>query len=102
MNKSLVLVVVFTVFSFALPAFTTATEPSPHITILVAYYSVTGNTEKMAQGVVDGVKGVKGTDVVMKRVGQVTEQDLFLADAVVVGSPVYWSNMAGEVKTFFD
>jgi NAD(P)H dehydrogenase (quinone) len=21
---------------------------------------------------------------------------------VVVGSPVYWSNMAGEVKTFFD
>jgi len=24
------------------------------------------------------------------------------ADAVVVGSPVYWSNMSGEVKAFFD
>jgi len=102
MSKGLVLVVVFTVFSFVLPAFTTATEPSSNVTILVAYHSATGNTEKMAQGVVDGAKGVKGTVVVMKRVGQVTEQDLFSADAVVVGSPVYWSNMAGEVKTFFD
>ncbi|MBH0197090.1 MAG: flavodoxin family protein, partial [Nitrospira sp.] len=28
--------------------------------------------------------------------------DLFSSDAVIVGSPVYWSNMSGEVKTFFD
>ena len=102
MSKGLVLVVLFTVFSFLLPAFARATEPSSNVTILVAYHSATGNTEKMAQGVVDGAKGVKGTVVVMKRVGQVTEQDLFSADAVVVGSPVYWSNMAGEVKSFFD
>jgi NAD(P)H dehydrogenase (quinone) len=32
----------------------------------------------------------------------VTADDLFSADAVVVGSPVYWSNMSGEVKTFID
>lgn len=102
MSRSFVFSVVFTVFLFVLPAFTTATEPSSHVTILVAYHSATGNTEKMAQGVVDGAKGVEGTVVVLKRVGQVTEQDLFSADAVVVGSPVYWSNMAGEVKTFFD
>ncbi|NJN70002.1 MAG: flavodoxin family protein [Nitrospira sp.] len=31
-----------------------------------------------------------------------TAEDLFSADAVIVGSPVYWSNMSGEVKTFFD
>ena len=24
------------------------------------------------------------------------------SDALIVGSPVYWSNMAGEVKAFFD
>lgn len=45
---------------------------------------------------------VPDTHVVLKRVGQVTAEDLFSADAVVVGSPVYWSNMSGEVKTFFD
>ncbi len=77
-------------------------EPSPAIKVLVAYHSVTGNTEKMARGVVDGALEVPGTSAVMKRVGQVTRDDLFSADAVVVGSPVYWSNMAGEIKSFFD
>ncbi len=56
----------------------------------------------MAEAVVEGAKSVAGTVVVMKRVGQVTADDLFSSDAVVVGSPVYWSNMSGEVKTFFD
>lgn len=79
-----------------------AGEPTTTIKILVAYHSVTGNTERMAQGVAEGAKAVPGTIVALKRVQEVTAQDLFLADAVVVGSPVYWSNMAGEVKTFFD
>jgi NAD(P)H dehydrogenase (quinone) len=70
--------------------------------ILIAYHSVSGNTEKMAQGVVEGVKGVTGTNVVLKRVDEVTAQDLLSADAVIVGSPVYFGNMSGEVKTFFD
>lgn len=56
----------------------------------------------MAEAVVEGATSVAGTVVVMKRVGQVTADDLFSSDAVVVGSPVYWSNMSGEVKTFFD
>lgn len=72
------------------------------VTVLVAYHSVTGNTERMAQGVAEGAKGVPGTIAVLKRVGEVTADELFSADALVVGSPVYWSNMAGQVKTFFD
>lgn len=56
----------------------------------------------MAEAVVAGAKSVAGTQVVLKRVGHVTGDDLFSADAVIVGSPVYWSNMSGEVKTFFD
>src|SRR5206468_9827735 len=34
--------------------------------------------------------------------GEVTGDDLFASDALIVGSPVYWSNMSGEVKKFFD
>ena len=56
----------------------------------------------MAEAVVAGAQSVARTQVVLKRVDQVTADDLFSADAVVVGSPVYWSNMSGEVKTFFD
>jgi NAD(P)H dehydrogenase (quinone) len=72
------------------------------VKVLVTYHSLTGNTERMAEAVVEGAKSVPGTVVVLKRVGQVTAEDLFSSDAVIVGSPVYWSNMSGEVKTFFD
>jgi NAD(P)H dehydrogenase (quinone) len=79
-----------------------AGDPTPTIKILVTYHSLSGNTERMAQAVAAGAKSVSGAQIVSKRVGQVTAEDLFTADAVVVGSPVYWSNMSGEVKAFFD
>ena len=79
-----------------------AAEPPASVTVLVAYHSTTGHTEKMAQGVVNGARSLPGTRVVLKRVGDVVAGDLFSADAVIVGSPVYWSNMSGDVKKFFD
>jgi NAD(P)H dehydrogenase (quinone) len=72
------------------------------VTVLVVYHSASGNTEKMAQGVAEGAKAVSGTSVVLKRVGEATADDLLSCDAVIVGSPVYFGNMSGEVKTFFD
>lgn len=79
-----------------------AEEAPPSVQVLVTYHSLSGNTERMAEAVVEGAKSVPGAVVVLKRVGQVTAEDLFSSDAVIVGSPVYWSNMSGEVKTFFD
>jgi len=79
-----------------------ADEPTPLVKVLVTYHSLSGNTERMAEAVAEGVKSVSGAEVLLKRVGKVTADDLFSSDAVVVGSPVYWSNMSGEVKTFFD
>lgn len=84
------------------PGETFAEEQAQPVKVLVTYHSLSGNTERMAEAVVDGAKTVSGTEVLLKRVGQVTAEDLFSSDAVVVGSPVYWSNMSGEVKTFFD
>jgi NAD(P)H dehydrogenase (quinone) len=79
-----------------------AAEPPASVTVLVAYHSATGHTGKMAQGVAEGARSLPGTRVVLKRVGDVVADDLFSADAVIVGSPVYWSNMSGDVKKFFD
>ena len=86
--------------SLASPAAGPAAED--RVSILIAYHSRTGNTEKMAEAVVEGAKRVPGTTVMLRRVGQVTAEELFRADALIVGSPVYWSNMASEVKAFFD
>jgi NAD(P)H dehydrogenase (quinone) len=80
----------------------TGDAADPPVIVLVTYHSATGNTEKMAQGVAEGAKAVSGTSVVLKRVGEVTGNDLLSSDAVIVGSPVYFGNMSGEVKTFFD
>lgn len=79
-----------------------ASDAHTDVEVLVAYYSRSGNTEKMAEAVAAGAKAVKGVHVSLKRVGEVSADELFAADAIIVGSPVYWSNMAGEVKTFFD
>lgn len=79
-----------------------ADEASPVVKILVTYHSFSGNTERMAEAVVEGARSVPNTVVVLRRVNLVTAEDLFSSDAVIVGSPVYWSNMSGEVKTFFD
>jgi NAD(P)H dehydrogenase (quinone) len=78
-------------------------QPLPGtIQVLVAYHSLSGNTEMMAQSVVEGAQAVPGTRVLLHRVEEVTADLLFGSDALIVGSPVYWSNMSGEVKTFFD
>ena len=39
---------------------------------------------------------------VQKALDESKAEELFAADAIVLGSPVYWSNMAGEVKAFID
>jgi len=70
--------------------------------VLIAYHSVTGNTEKMAQGVADGANSVAGATADLKRVSDVATEDLLSADAVIVGSPVYFGNVSGEVKSFLD
>ena len=81
---------------------THAADSSSPVTVLIAYHSVSGNTEKMAQGVAEGAKAVSGTKIILKKVGEVATDDLLSSDAVIVGSPVYFGNMSGEVKTFFD
>ena len=74
-----------------------ATAMAQTVSVLVAYHSATGNTEKMAQGVAEGAKSA-GANVVVKRVAEVTAEDLLSSDGLIIGSPVYFGNMSGEVE----
>jgi NAD(P)H dehydrogenase (quinone) len=56
----------------------------------------------MAQAVVEGAKRVKGADVNLKPVDQVTRGDLEAADAVILGCPTYYANIPGKMKTVID
>jgi len=70
--------------------------------ILIAYHSLTGSTEQMARAVASGAKTVAGSMITVKRVEQVVRADLLNADAIILGSPTYWANMAGTMKQFID
>jgi len=54
--------------------------------VTVIYWSGTGNTEKMAEAIVEGAKG-QGIDVILKNVSEATPEDVFEADAVALGCP---------------
>ena len=70
--------------------------------VLIVYHSLGGNTKKMAEAVAEGAKGVAGTEVTMKTGLQATIDDLLACDAIALGSPDYFSYMAGGLKDFLD
>jgi 6-phosphogluconolactonase len=78
--------------------------PNRHVSarILVAYYSLTGNTEQMARGVVEGAKRVPGVIATLKKVSEVSKEDLDAADGIILGCPTYFANVPGQMKTTID
>jgi flavodoxin I len=68
--------------------------------VLVLYSSVSGNTEKMAMAVAEGVSMVKNTKVELKRF--VKAEDLENYDAILVGAPTYKDDMPTDLKKLFD
>lgn len=72
------------------------------IRILVVYDSRTGNTEKMAHAVADGARKVEGTTVVVKSAEKARVHDLLEADGIILGSPTYYGDMSGRLKTLID
>jgi flavorubredoxin len=69
--------------------------------ILIIYHSQTGNTETMAKAIAEGGKGA-GATVTLKKAPDAGVDDLRNCDVVVIGTPNYFSYMAGMVKDFFD
>ncbi len=72
------------------------------VRVLVAYYSRTGNTEQLAQGVVEGTKRVPGVVTSLKKVDDVSKQDLESADAIILGAPTYYASIPGKMKVVID
>ncbi len=72
------------------------------ISILVVYHSQTGNTEKMAEAVAEGVASIRGAEAVLKRVGNASLEDLLRCDGLAIGTPENFGYMSGAVKDFFD
>lgn len=70
--------------------------------ILIVYSSQTGHTQKMAEAVAEGAKSIEGVEVILKRAGDATLEDLLSADGLAIGTPENFGYMSGMVKDFFD
>jgi flavorubredoxin len=77
------------------------TKDSP--TVIVIYDSQSGFTEMMAKYVVAGAEQVKGVEVVSLKIGTpFSLSKLENANAIILGSPNYYSNITQKMQTFLD
>jgi NAD(P)H dehydrogenase (quinone) len=89
--------------------------------VLILFYSRHGSTEKMAQLIARGVEKIAGVEAVLRTVPEVsttceqttdtipkagapyvTLEDLKICDALALGSPTRFGNMAAPLKYFLD
>lgn len=72
--------------------------------VLIIYHSQEyGNTEKMASAIADGVKSAGGVpELSNANKGRIDMDRFRKANAVAIGSPDYYSYVAGGLKMFFD
>jgi flavodoxin len=68
--------------------------------VLIAYFSLSGKTEKMAEYIAEGVR-FSGQQVVAKKISDIkSANDLAGYDGYIFGSPTYHRDMAEPMKTF--
>ena len=68
---------------------------------IVIYYSRSGNTKEMAQIIAKAMND-GGLKTECKPVDKVKADDLPSYDAIVIGSPTYYGQMAGPIKSLVD
>jgi len=68
--------------------------------VMVAYYSRTGMTQTMADGIAEGVR-ISGHNAEVKKISDIKdEKDLNGFDAYIFGCPTYHRDMTQNFKTF--
>jgi NAD(P)H dehydrogenase (quinone) len=68
---------------------------------IVIYYSRSGNTKQMAEIVAKAMNDA-GLNTICKSVESVQAEELFDYDAIVIGSPTYYGQMASPIKQLID
>ncbi len=90
--------------------------------VLVLYYSMYGHIETMAKAVAEGVRSVKDTEVIIKRVPDLVPEEVARKvgakldqaapiaaveelpnyDAIIFGTPTRFGNMCAQMRNFLD
>jgi NAD(P)H dehydrogenase (quinone) len=69
---------------------------------LVLYDSESGNTEKMARFVAEGIATVEGVECRLRSADEVSIEDFLWCDGLAVGSPTNMGTISWKLKKCFD
>jgi multimeric flavodoxin WrbA len=72
--------------------------------IIVIYHSQQyGNTKMLAEALAEGAREAGAeVNIINTNERRVTQEEFLATDAVAIGTPDYFSYVAGTIKTFFD
>lgn len=70
--------------------------------LLIVYYSRTGNTEKMANAIMEGAKNVKDVEVNLMIDFKATPEKLVEAEGIIIGTPTYHHDTTRGFKNLFE
>ncbi len=72
--------------------------------LLIVYHSQTGNTERMAQAVLEGASDpdIDGVEMRFLRASDAGVEDLLWANGLLLGTPENFGYMSGALKDFLD
>jgi flavodoxin len=68
--------------------------------VLIAYFSLTGNTQKMAEYIAEGIR-ISGQQVTVKKISEIKAvEDMADYDGYIFGCPTYHRDMTEPMKKF--
>lgn len=70
--------------------------------ILILYYSKSGNTQKMAECILEGATSVEGNEIRLRSVSEASADDLLWCNGIAVGSPTQYGLVAGDMMKFWE
>lgn len=71
--------------------------------VLIIYDSKTGNTQRMAEAIAEGINSVNGVFAEVKKIGQPWPLSLIAdAEMVLFGSPVNYADVTDDLRSFIE
>ena len=70
--------------------------------VLVAYDTRSGNTERLARAFAEGVSRSGAVRALVRPWKEVGDEEILAASGIVLGSPVHWGSLSAESKAFLE
>lgn len=70
--------------------------------ISVLYHSLSGTTKRMAEAIREGIDSVDGVESGIFSIDNSDAEFIRESRCIILGSPVYYASMSGEIKIWFE